>query len=198
MRRTLIVSSFLLVNLSITIAAAALLMIQSTTKSLATQQYFPESANPSQVSYGSYSALPEVNSEQTSVEIVPADGRGILIDNFFHHYRSPMQGLGTVIAQTADKYSLPFGLLPAIAQCEGNLGKVMPQDSYNTWGWATYGDKVHKFTSWQDGIEKVSKGLRKNYFDKGLNKPADIMRKYTPSSDGSWADCVAQFLEELK
>jgi len=109
-----------------------------------------------------------------------------------------MTGLGKDIVTSADKYNLPYSLLPAIAQCEGNLGKRTPEGSFNTWGYGIYGDKVLKFQSWEEGIEKVSQGLRKNFLDKGLTTPDQIMTKYTPSSNGSWADCVDQFLTELR
>lgn len=198
MRKALIVSTFLFVNLSVVIAVASLLMLNSVTKTFASQQYLPESSFELGRSYDSYSAIPQVGSEQSTTEIIAGDARSLLIENFFRAYHSPMQGLGSKIVQTADTYGLPFGLLPAIAQCEGNLGKVMPHGSFNTWGWAIYGERVHKFKSWDEAIEKVSSGLRKNYFDKGLNSPEEIMKKYTPSSNGSWADCVSQFLEELK
>lgn len=173
-------------------------MISSVKASYHSNQYLPESANILGSNYDAYTALPFPNTEQSSVEIIPADARSLLIENFFQHYHSPMRGLGAQIVSTADKYNLPFGILPAIAQCEGNLGKVMPADSFNTWGFGIYGDKITRFKSWNEGIEKVSKGLRKDYFDKGLTTPTQIMKKYTPSSNGSWANCVGQFLQELR
>lgn len=197
MRKILSVSTFLFVNFSVLTATLSLLMVHSATTTLAQNQFLPESANPITSSYDSYAALPEVDTQST-VEIITGDARPGILDNFFIKYKSPMVGLGKVIVETADKYSLPFGLIPAIAQCEGNLGKRTPVDSYNTWGWAIYGDKVHRFVSWEEGVEKVSKGLRLNYFDKGLTTPETIMKKYTPSSNGSWSDCVTQFLGELK
>lgn len=109
-----------------------------------------------------------------------------------------MIGLGEFIVDTADKYSVPFNLLPAIAMCEGNLGKVMPPNSFNTYGWGIYGDKKTGFDSWQTGIEKVTAGLKKDYLDKGLTTPDMIMKKYTPPSDGSWASCVNQYMGELR
>lgn len=197
MRKILTVSTFFFVNFSILIATLTLLVVHMATGTLAQDQFLPESANTISATYDAYSALPPIE-DQFTAEIISADARPQIIDNFFIKYHSPMVGLGSIIVETADKYDLPYGLLPAIAQCEGNVGKVMPPGSFNTWGWAIYGDKKNHFASWSDGIEKVSKGLRQNYFDKGLNSPDEIMKKYTPSSNGSWASCVNQFLEELK
>lgn len=131
-------------------------------------------------------------------EIISSDARGPLIDSFLTKYKSPMQGLGEKFVEIADKHDLPFWLVPAIAQCESNLGKRIPEGSHNAWGWGIYGEKVTKFNSWEEGIEKVSRGLNKDYMNKGYDTPAEIMSKYTPGSNGSWADCVEQFLKELK
>lgn len=130
--------------------------------------------------------------------IISSDARGPLIESFLTKYNSPMRGLGDKVVQQADANDLPFWLVPAIAQCESNLGKRTPEGSNNAWGWGIYGDKITKFKSWEEGIEKVSKGLSKDYMNKGFDTPAEIMTKYTPSSNGSWADCVEQFLRELK
>lgn len=135
---------------------------------------------------------------QYEAEIVASDGRSKLVDNFFARYNSPMVGLGQDIVEAADRHQIPFGILPAIAQCEGNLGKKMPAGSFNPYGFGIYGDLVTKFSSWQEGIEIVSRTLRREYFDVGLDTPETIMRKYTPPSTGSWAFCVTKFLEELK
>lgn len=144
-----------------------------------------------------YGSVPE-GADLWSAEIISTDARSAIIDSFLVRYKSPMAGIGTVVVENADKYGLPFWLVPAIAQCESNLGKRVPADSYNAWGWGIYGEKVTRFETWEQGVEKVSQGLSKNYLDKGLNSPEEIMKKYTPGSDGSWAFCVQKFLKELK
>jgi hypothetical protein len=54
------------------------------------------------------------------------------------------------------------------------------------------------FNSYSDAIETVSKGLKNNYIDEGLVTPDEIMTKYTPSSNGSWAHGVNEFMSEMK
>ena len=108
-----------------------------------------------------------------------------------------MYGLARDIILSADRYQIPYGYLPAIAACEGALGRKIPQNSYNTWGWGIYGGKITSFPSWQYAIDAVSKGLKAEYFAKGLDTPEKIMAKYTPPSQGSWAICVNKYLEEL-
>ncbi len=144
-----------------------------------------------------YAAVPEAPLEGDA-EIISSDARSEIINNFLAHYKSPMGTIGEIVVKTADAHGLPFWLVPAIAQCESNLGKRVPPGSNNAWGWGIYGEKVTKFDSWEKGVEKVSEGLGKNYLGAGLNTPEEIMKRYTPSSNGSWAACVNQFLLELK
>jgi hypothetical protein len=54
------------------------------------------------------------------------------------------------------------------------------------------------FTNYEEAIETVSKGIKENYVDKGLTTPDDIMKKYTPSSNGSWANGVNEFMQDMQ
>ncbi len=148
--------------------------------------------------YSSYSAVPDVLGAFTQSQIKANDARPALVDNFLAKYHSPFQGLGQFIVDSADKYRISYGLVPAIAQCESNVGKVVPHDSFNAWGYGIYGQKVLRFNNWFEAIERVSRGLREDYYDKGLDTPEKIMKKYTPPSNGSWAECVNSYLEELQ
>jgi len=81
---------------------------------------------------------------------------------------------------------------------ESNLCKHIYPGSYNCWGWGIYGNKVTRFSSYEEAIETISRGLKKNYIDKGYTTPEEIMRKYTPPSDGSWAFGVNTFLKVIE
>ncbi|MFH1705452.1 MAG: hypothetical protein ABH867_00925 [Patescibacteria group bacterium] len=104
---------------------------------------------------------------------------------------------------TADGYQFDWRLLPAIAGKESSFGKRIPWDkengrsSHNAWGWGIYGDQVLSFSSWEEGIEKVGAGLRDSYLNKDLVTIEDIMRYYTPQSNGSWARDVKAFMEQI-
>ena len=197
MRKILVFSSFVLGNFAILVVCFLFLTVYTTKQSTATSAAPLETINQPIGQYSLFAALP-TGSSQPNFQIVAADARAKLIDDFFRSYNSPMIGLGSDIVIAADKYHIPFGLLPAIAQCEGNLGKAMPPNSFNPYGFGIYGDQMTKFGSWQEGIETVTKTLRRDYFDQGLDTPDKIMKKYTPPSTGSWAFCVNKFLEELK
>lgn len=144
-----------------------------------------------------YAALP------TSVniyhhEIVQKDARVEMLKQFFSKYNSPLEPYAEHVVQTADKYNMDFRLIPAIAMQESNLCKKIIKGSHNCWGFGIYGKKVTRFKDYPEGIETVSKGLAKNYLAKGLVTPEQIMTKYTPSSNGSWAFGVNQFMKELQ
>ena len=133
---------------------------------------------------------------ETSVNI--RDARSANLKSFFRKYNSPLYDQADFIVKTSDKYQFDYRLLPAIAMQESNLCKVIPYESHNCWGWGIYGNTITKFVSYEEAIEAVSKGLRKNYIDHGLVTASAIMAKYTPSSNGSWAHGVNTFLRMME
>lgn len=126
------------------------------------------------------------------------DLRIVNLKRFFRKYNSTLYDHAEIIVKTADKYDFDYRLLPAIAMQESGLCRVIPNDSHNCWGWGIYGSKVTRFDSYPDAIETVSKGIKKYYIDKGLTTPEQIMAKYTPSSNGSWANGVNTFIQALE
>ncbi len=147
-----------------------------------------------------YAALPQTNSE-TSEKIITSDARAKIVENFFLGYKSSLLIYSEYFIQVADKYYLDWRLLPAISMQESNGGKKIISNSYNPFGFGIYGDSVVRFSSWEEGIERVGKALREDYLNKGLDTPYEIMTKYTPPSlakGGSWAKGVSSFMEELK
>ena len=136
-----------------------------------------------------------------SYNVTSGDARPIIIRNYLHRYRSPLEPLATKIVEISDQYKLDYRLLVAIARQESGLCKVIPENSYNCWGYGIYGDKVTRFDSYEQGLEIVAKGLKRNYIDRGLVTPEEIMAKYTPPSlekGGAWAKGVNQFFSELE
>ncbi len=131
-------------------------------------------------------------------EITPTDGRVANLKNFFRKYNSPLYQYSELIVAVSDKYGFDYRLLPAIAMQESNLCKYIPDNSHNCWGWGIYGNLVTKFSSYEEAIETVAKGIKENYINKGLVTASSIMQKYTPSSNGSWARGVNTFLRALE
>lgn len=125
-----------------------------------------------------------------------------IVEKYLKKHKSPMADYSDKLIAATQQYNLDPLLLVAIAQCESNLGKKMPSsDCYNPFGWGIHSRGTLCFASWEEGFEKVAKGLAEKYFAKGYQSPEKIMKKYTPLSlekNGSWAKCVNQSLSQLE
>lgn len=144
-----------------------------------------------------YASLP-VKQPVVSDSVSAGDARPEIIRKYLDRYNSPMVDKANFIVEMADKYSLDYRLITAIAQQESNVCKIIPPGGYNCWGWGIHSAGTLGFQSFEEGIETVSKGLRENYLDKGYTTIPEIMSKYTPSSNGSWARGVTQFMEDMQ
>ncbi len=144
-----------------------------------------------------FSAAPFVLGAYTT-DISLVDGRAANLKSFFRKYNSPLYDSAETIVRVSDQYQFDYRLLPAISMQESNLCKYIPDNSYNCWGWGIYGDVVTRFSSYDEAIETVAKGIKQEYIDKGLLTASAIMEKYTPSSKGSWAHGVNTFLKALE
>ena len=142
----------------------------------------------------------EQDKSQTEIltEFKTADIRVANLKYFFRKYDSVLYDQSDYIVKMADQYTLDYRLIPAIAMQESGLCKHIYEGSHNCWGWGIYGNKVTRFDSYEEAIETISRGIKKNYIDKGLTTPEAIMRKYTPPSDGSWAFGVNTFLKMIE
>lgn len=126
------------------------------------------------------------------------DKRVAILKSFFRKHDSPLYEHADFIVRVSDKNGLDYRLIPAIAMQESTACKAIPYGSHNCWGWGIYGTLVTRFNSYPEAIETVAAGLKKNYIDQGLTTPEEIMAKYTPSSNGSWAKGVGNVLGVLK
>lgn len=144
-----------------------------------------------------FAALP--TNENVLQDIVNfKDARIEIVKQFFDKYKSPLTPFAENIVKDADTYGLDYRLLPAIAMQESNLCKKIILDSYNCWGFGIYGKKVTRFESYPEAIDTVTRTLVKNYVQGGLTTPEEIMKKYTPSNNGSWAYSVSYFMDQLQ
>lgn len=144
-----------------------------------------------------FASLPD-RTPSVSSSVEAADARPQIVANYLQFYNSPLLPYANTIVETSDKYGLDFRLITAIAQQESNLCKVIPPESYNCWGWGIHSEGTLGFSSYEKGIEEVSKGLRKEYLDKGYSTVKEIMSKYTPLSNGSWANGVETFMNDMQ
>lgn len=144
-----------------------------------------------------------------SIEIVPAEVfmskeqldklnedklKAQKIELFFRVNRNnaPLADYAEKFVEVANKYGLDYRLLPAIATIESSGGKNNFR-KYNAWGWGNKG-----FSSFEEGIEVVAKGLKTGYIDKGRDTVEEIAPIYCPPNYKNWARSVNQFMIEIE
>jgi len=145
-----------------------------------------------------YAALP-AQLPAVSGEIGVSDARIEIVKQYLESYNSPLTPFANEVIQVSDKYGLDYRLLPAIAQQESNLCKVIPPESYNCWGWGIHSAGSLAFNSYSEGLDTVAKGLKTKYIDKGFVTVSEIMSKYNPiSPDGAWGKGVESFMQDME
>jgi len=124
------------------------------------------------------------------------DSRVKILESFLNKYSSPLAAYAKDFIDNADFYGLDWRLVASISGVESTFGKHIPYNSYNGWGWGIYGNNVIYFSSWEEGIETVSKGLRINYINKWkATNVYEIGRIYAASP--RWASNVNYFIEKI-
>lgn len=171
-------------------------------------------------------SLPEINSHAQAVTLpsdsqnnssstlgiatsaTVADARKEIIARYLLKYKSPMSGYAGLVVDTANAVAQEYDLdatqlaylTIAIAQNESNLGKKMPENCFNAWGWGIHSSGTLCFESWEQAIPTYMHDFAKEYmFKQGLNTPEAIMTRYTPHSpNGAWAKNVSHFLNLIE
>jgi|SRR5260221_6812226 len=189
----LVLAFFILTPIALVASLVSLISIEPTATTKATTNKVVQS----NVGVSVYASLPS-NVPSISGHITVADARPQIVKAYLSYYNSPLVPYATEIVQLADKYGIDYRFIPAIAQQESNLCKIIPEGSYNCWGWGITSVSRLGFDSYIDGIETVTKGLKNNYIDDGLVTPEEIMTKYTPQSNGSWAHGVNEFMAAMQ
>ena len=112
-----------------------------------------------EASYRMFAAVPQ-RGEVLGYSVTSADARVKKVAKFLNQYRSPMVDSAEAMVAAADKYNLPWNLLPAIACKESGCGRVIPHESFNAFGWAVYTGQNYgaNFESWEHSYEVVAKG----------------------------------------
>jgi len=151
--------------------------------------------------YNVFTAMP-LDIESTTTYLHGMDARAKKVDGIFKSYGCPMYGTGDYIVEQADLNGIPYWLVAAVAFQESLCGKYTPEkggvESYNSWGWGIYGENSKYFRSYEHGIKVVSEYFGNRFFKRGIKDTCDIMRIYTPPSEGSWCRGVNYFGEKIQ
>jgi hypothetical protein len=143
------------------------------------------------------------DSESSDVGTVSAvettgDARPLLIKKYLEKYKSPLAPYSNMIFELSETYGFDYYWIVAIAQQESNLCKKIPENSHNCWGYGINSAGTLRFESYELALKSYAEYLKRAYFDKGLNTPELIMKKYCPHSNGSWAYGVSHFIQEIE
>ncbi len=144
-----------------------------------------------------FSSADPLKETQIKGDVLAADARPLLIENYLNRYNSPLAPFSELIYTVSQEYGLDYRLIVAIAQQESNLCKKSPVNCFNCWGVGIHSRGTMCFGSYPQAIEWMANYLREEYFDKGLTTIEAMMKKYCPLSNGSWAFGVRQFMNEL-
>ncbi len=142
------------------------------------------------------------NSEKSNIEMTSRvagdDARPVIIKKYLERYNSPLLPYSDLIFQLSQNYGYEYYWIVAIAQQESNLCKVIPENSHNCWGYGINKAGTLKFDNYELALRSYAEYLKREYFDKGYTTPEQIMKKYCPSSNGSWANGVNQFINDMQ
>ena len=138
------------------------------------------------------------NEIKVKEQVASDDARPVIIKKYLEKYKSPLAPYSDLIYQISTDYGFEYYWIVAIAQQESNLCKKIPEGSNNCWGYGIHKRGTLTFENYELAIRSYAEYLKREYFDKGLNTPELIMSKYCPSSNGSWARGVNQFIKEME
>lgn len=125
------------------------------------------------------------------------DTRAKILKSFLTSYNSPLADHAESFVQTADEHNIDWRLVASISGVESTFGKQIPSNSYNAWGWGIYGDNVIRFSSFDEAIQTITKGLRQRYINEWKAEDVyDIGRYYAASP--TWAQRVEFFMNKIE
>lgn len=196
MKKLVLIASWGAITLVTLIASVSTLQLMMQKKPLAISRFGSSTISPEdQIGYFS--------DTQTGIKslVETQDSRIDIIASFLERHTSPLKPydyFGRFIVETSDRYEVDYRLIPAIMMQESNLCERIPPGSHNCLGFGIHERGTLTFDSYEESIDRATRELKQNYIDLGLTTPEKIMTKYTPSSNGSWANAVNQFIAEME
>jgi len=131
-------------------------------------------------------------------EVAADDARPLIIKGYLEKYKSPLLPYSDLIFSLSKTYGFDYYWIVAIAQQESNLCKKIPDNSYNCWGYGINSAGTLRFENYETALKSFAEYLDREYFKKGRTTAEQIMAKYCPHSNGSWAQGVNQFIAEME
>lgn len=141
---------------------------------------------------------------QASIDLQASytNAQELRLQKIFSNFNCPLLGTEKFMVEKAKEFNIPYWLVAAVAFQESNCGKKSPKvngaESYNAWGYGVWGNNIKTFSSWEAGITAVSKYFANNFYSKGITDLCEIMKTYTPPSNGSWCEGVKYFAQIIE
>lgn len=132
---------------------------------------------PPQSDY-SYLASKNASIDQRIADISVDQVKVRRIERYLGARGAPLAAHAETFVRTAERYNLPYNLMPAISVVESNGGKYNYRP-YNYAGMGGQGNAI-TFSSYEEAIDKHAQILRYGYFDAGADTPAEIAPYYCP------------------
>lgn len=147
-----------------------------------------------------YAALENevVTAGRLKIHETASDHRVEKIEFYLAEFESDLVDFSGHLVREADRLSLDWRLVTAIAGLESSYCKRIPENSFNCWGWGipTGASTGLSFSSYADGITVVSEGLRSHYLNRGLSTVEEIGRIYAASP--TWAVRVRNLMDKIE
>jgi hypothetical protein len=139
-----------------------------------------------------YSRLTLSIEEKRKYDALKNDPRVKKIKKLYHNYGSPLESKAEYMVAVSDRFGIDYRLVPAISIVESS-GGLYTYRPYNAWGWGGQGG-AFTFSSWEESIWVVTKGIKEGYWDYGARTPYQMARSYCPPTWQSWAGKVTYVL----
>lgn len=117
------------------------------------------------------------------------------IQEYLSRRGAPLADHARTFVEVADKYGLPYNLMPAIAVVESGGGL----HNYRPYNYAGMGGQsnAYVFTSYEQAIETHAKILKNGYFDKGAVTP-ELMEPYYCYQCPTWGEKVQGVMNAIE
>lgn len=119
------------------------------------------------------------------------------LDRYLTDKGSPLAGQGQTLMDSGRRWNVDPRLTVAIAGAETTFGTRICAE-YNAWNWFyvdTSRCSSNAFDSWEDGIEQVTRGLRRPYLGRGRTTIPAIAEIYTVTERETWIRNVTLFYQ---
>lgn len=113
------------------------------------------------------------------------------VRSYLSRRNSPLADYSEYLVRTADEFGIDYRLVAAISVIESG-GCIHMYRPYNCWGWG--GANGYSFSSFEDSIYTVTKGISTGY---GNVSPLVMAPSYNPHTPHLWGPKVVNVMNQM-